>query len=270
MRIRYLRALKGYEEVGCWPSFLLTCHMTLNKLVYLFLGFLPCKVSGWTLRSFQFFSLSPMTLCPEGQLVSQVNYSIGQRSCLWCWTSVRWTPGSCLVVNRSWLFSALLGSGGLRRPLSGVGRPACSWRETPESLGVQRALEEESGEGPSLILIFAQWVFYEVMPSLWTFVFSSVRLRWGLRWSLTPDGSRSLPGLWGRGQPIKIQPFPICPKAQASLVGLRMRNKAHSLVRNVCSFIWKKRQSLSRCSIYIFSSDNWTLRMIGACYASKL
>ena len=134
-----------------------------------------------------------MTLWLEGQLVSQVNYSVGQRSCLWCWTSVRWAPGSHLVVNkvkllcrvptlcdpmdcslpsssvhmifqarvlewvaiRSWLFSALLGSGGLKRPLSGVGRSACSWRETPESLGVQRALEEESGEGPSLILIFA-------------------------------------------------------------------------------------------------------------------
>lgn len=159
MRIRYLRALKRYEEVGCWPSFLLTCHVTLNKLFYLFLGFLPYKVSGWTLRSFQFFSLSPMTLCLEEQLVSQVNYSIGQRSCLWCWTPVCGAPGSCLV-NRSWLFSALLGSGGLRRPLSGVGRPACSWRETPESLEIQRALEEESGEGPSLILIFAVSGFF--------------------------------------------------------------------------------------------------------------
>lgn len=160
MRIRYLRALKRYEEVGCWRSFLLTCHVTLNKSFYLFLGFLPCKVSGWTLRSFQLFSLSPVTLCLDGQLISQVNYSIGPRSCLWCWTSVRWAPGSHLVVNSSWLFSALPESGGLRRPLSGVGRPACSWRETPESLGFQRALEEESGEGPSLILVFAVSGFF--------------------------------------------------------------------------------------------------------------
>lgn len=110
MRIRYLRALKRYEEVGCWRSFLLTCHVTLNKSFYLFLGFLPCKVSGWTLRSFQLFSLSPVTLCLDGQLISQVNYSIGPRSCLWCWTSVRWAPGSHLVVNSSWLFSALPGT----------------------------------------------------------------------------------------------------------------------------------------------------------------
>lgn len=43
-------------------------------------------------------------------------------------------------------------------------------------------------------------------------------------------------------------------------------NKAHSLVRNMCSFVWKKRQAVSRCSIYIFPNDNWTLRMISACF----
>ena len=84
------------------------------------------------------------------------------------------------------------------------------------------------------------------------------------RWARRVPGS--LPGLQGAGEPIHIQPIPTCPKAQAFLVGLRMMNKAHSLVRNICSFVWKKRQAVSRCSIYIFSSDNWTLRMISACY----
>lgn len=42
-----------------------------------------------------------------------------------------------------------------------------------------------------------------------------MKLRWGLRWSLIPEGPKSpgsLPELWGTGEPIKIQPFPTCPK----------------------------------------------------------
>lgn len=59
------------------PASKVTSHVTLDKSLYLFLGFLACKGRGqtrWFLRSYkQYFSLSPTTLSLEGQRASPVN-----------------------------------------------------------------------------------------------------------------------------------------------------------------------------------------------------
>lgn len=137
--------------------------------------------------------------------------------------------------------------------------------DTPEGLGVQRALDEESGDAA------LAWLWH--LPSVgfwWNHTSSSVyetevetkmipNTGWAQR---NPEGWF---GLWGSGESIKIQPFPT--KLRHLWWWLRVRNKAYSLVWNMCSFVWKKRQKIvNRCSIYIFSNNNWTLRMIRACY----